>query len=379
MKVTILGAGGIAHAHAQAIQGLAGHEGLEGVELTHVVDIDPARAEEFATKHSVPHHGTDLQSVLGSGEVDVLHVCTPPSLHLAQAQAALRAGVHVVVEKPAVLSLAEVDALAAAEQEAADGARFTQIVQHRFGAGALRLRRLLADGTLGRPLVATCDTLWFRPPEYFEVPWRGRFDTEGGGPTMGHGIHQFDLLLSVLGPWVEVRAMAGRLARHVDTEDVSMAVVRFADGTMASVTNSLLSPRETSVLRFDTEAATVELEHLYGYDDSAWTVTPARGREDVAERWAAETAAVTDGGASGHLAQLVPTYRALAAGQAPPVTVADARGTLELAAAIYKSAFTGAPVVAGEIAPGDPFYASMAGTGAPWPAVKDVAAEEAAR
>jgi predicted dehydrogenase len=377
MKVTILGAGGIAHAHAQAIQGLAAHEGLEDVELTHVVDIDPGRAEEFATKYSMPHHGTDLAAVLA--ETDVLHVCTPPSLHLGQAVAALEAGVHVVVEKPAVLSLAEVDALAAAEQQAAHGARFTQIVQHRFGAGALRLRRLLADGTLGRPLVATCDTLWFRPPAYFEVPWRGRFDTEGGGPTMGHGIHQFDLLLSILGPWAEVRAMAGRLARDVDTEDVSMALVRFESGAMASITNSLLSPRETSVLRFDTEAATVELEHLYGYDDSSWTVTPAAGRADVAERWAADAAQVPDGGASGHLAQLVPTYRALVAGQTPPVTVADARGTLELAAAIYKSAFTGAPVAAGEITADDPFYTTMEGSGAPWPPVKNRPREEAAR
>ncbi|AEG43271.1 Gfo/Idh/MocA family protein [Isoptericola variabilis] len=379
MKVSILGAGAIAHAHAQAIQGLARYEGLEDVELAHVVDVDPARAEEFATTFGAPKHSTDLATALAPGETDVLHVCTPPSLHLEQARAALAAGVHVVVEKPAVLSLAEVDALAVAEQEAARGARFTQIVQHRFGAGALRLRRLLADGTLGRPLVATCDTLWFRPPAYFEVPWRGRFDTEGGGPTMGHGIHQFDLLVSVLGPWVEVRAMAGRLAREVDTEDVSMAIVRFANGAMASITNSLLSPRETSFLRFDTEAATLELEHLYGYDDASWTVTPVPGREDVAERWAADVAQVADGGPSGHLAQLVPTYRALAAGQTPPVTVGDARGTLELAAAIYKSAFTGAPVVAGEITPGDPFYASMGGTGAPWPAVKHVPVEEAAR
>jgi predicted dehydrogenase len=244
--------------------------------------------------------------------------------------------VHVVVEKPAVLSLAEADALAAAERQAIDAGlpgRFTQIVQHRFGAGIQRLRRLLDDGTLGPAYVAQCDTLWFRTPEYFAVPWRGRFDTEGGGTTMGHGIHQFDLLLAVLGPWTEVRAMAGWLARHTDTE-----------------------------------AATVELERLYGYDDSSWTVTPVAGRDDVAEAWTADvaaSAASVDGGASGHLAQLVPTYRALAAGQIPPVTVADTRATLALASAIYKSAFTDAAVHAGEIVEGDPFHASTAGTGTP--------------
>jgi hypothetical protein len=65
--------------------------------------------------------------------------------------------------------------------------------------------------------------------------------------------------------------MGGRLARRTDTEDVSTALVRFATGTMATITNSAISPRQTSRLRFDTEAATVELEHLYGYDDSGWT------------------------------------------------------------------------------------------------------------
>jgi predicted dehydrogenase len=369
MKVTILGAGAIAGAHAAALAALPAH-GIDGGELTHVVDVDARRAERFAADHGVPHHGTDLRALLDAGEVDCVHVCTPPAAHLDVSVAALRAGVHVVVEKPAVLSLAEADALAAAEREAAAAGlpgRFTQIVQHRFGAGIPRLRRFLADGTLGPAYVAQCDTLWFRTPAYFEVPWRGRFDTEGGGTTMGHGIHQFDLLLAVLGPWVEVRAMAGRLARHTDTEDVSTALVRFANGTMATITNSAISPRQTSRLRVDTEAATVELEHLYGYDDSSWTVTPVDGREDVGEAWAADAARSADGGASGHLAQLVPTYRALVAGEPCPVTVADARDTLELAAAIYKSAFTGAIVRAGEIGEGDPFHASMAGTGAPWP------------
>ncbi|MGE9364383.1 Gfo/Idh/MocA family protein [Isoptericola nanjingensis] len=380
MKVTILGAGAIAGAHVEAVRALAAHGGPGGVEVTHVVDVDADRAPAFAAAHGVPHHSTDLQALLDAGEVDVVHICTPPSVHLQAAVAALRAGAHVVVEKPAVLSLAEADALAAAERQAIDAGlpgRFTQIVQHRFGAGIQRLRRLLDDGTLGAAYVAQCDTLWFRTPDYFAVPWRGRFDTEGGGTTMGHGIHQFDLLLAVLGPWTEVRAMAGRLARHTDTEDVSTALVRFASGTMATITNSAISPRQTSRLRFDTEAATVELEHLYGYDDTSWTVTPVAGREDVAEAWAAGVAASAtsvDGGASGHLAQLVPTYRAFTAGDVLPVTVADTRATLELAAAIYKSAFTDATVRAGEIVDGDPFHASMAGTGTPWPPVKDVPA-----
>lgn len=372
MRATILGTGGIAGHHAAAIAALSDH-GIDA-RLTHAIDIDADRAREFAATHGVPHHGTSLRDALQ--ETDVLHVCTPPGSHLDAVLAALEAGAHVIVEKPAVLSLAEVDRIAEAERSAPPAragrgrARFTQIVQHRFGAGALRLRRLLDDGVLGRPLVATCDTLWFRPPAYFEVPWRGRWDTEGGGPTMGHGIHQFDLLLATFGEWTEVTAMAGRLARDVDTEDVSLALVRFANGALASVTNSLLSPRETSDLRFDTELATVELSHLYGYSDDDWTFTPLADT-GVERYWTPGENDLP----SGHTAQFVHTYPALAAGAPPPVTVSDTRGTLDLAAAIYRSAFTGSPVRAGQIGPGDPFYESMRGSGPSWSPVKDVPVE----
>src|SRR6201999_1263014 len=114
-----------------------------------------------------------------------------------------------------------------------------------------------ASGVLGRPLVAVCTTTWYRDQAYFDVPWRGRWDTEGGGPTMGHGIHQMDLLLAVLGEWTDVTATARRQAREIDTEDLSLAHVGFANGAVASVVNSVLSPREQSYLRFDFELATV--------------------------------------------------------------------------------------------------------------------------
>jgi predicted dehydrogenase len=269
----------------------------------------------------------------------------------------------VLCEKPPALSLAEMDAIAAAE--AAAGGSFATVFQHRFGSAARRLRELLAAGRLGSPMVAVCDTLWYRPDAYFEVPWRGRWEIEGGGPTMGHGIHQMDLLLSILGDWREVVGVAARRARPTATEDVSAALVTFADGTPATITNSLLSPRETSYLRFDFAHATVEVEHLYGYSDDNWRITAAPGHEDaVATAWAGGP----HGARSGHGAQYAALFDALAAGEPAPVTMADSRRTMELVAAIYASAFTGRPVARGEIGADSPFYHRMDGSGAPWAA-----------
>ncbi|HKG48881.1 MAG TPA: Gfo/Idh/MocA family oxidoreductase [Actinomycetales bacterium] len=350
----LIGTGAIARAHASAVAAERPR-----AAVTYAVDVDQTRAAEFAARHDVPRWGTDLAEALDT-RPDLAHICTPPGSHVPLALQCLQAGVPVLLEKPPALSLAEMDELLAASEHT--GVDVAVVFQHRFGPAGRRLSRLLAEGALGRPLVATCDTLWFRAPEYFAVPWRGKWEVEGGGPTMGHGIHQFDLLLTLMGRWSEVSAMAGRLARDTATEDVSTALVRFDNGALATLVNSLLSPRQTSALRIDTERATVEVEHLYGYTDTDWRLTPAPGEEAVLDLWQVGDGDVT----SGHPHQLAEILNAMDAGEPLPVTLREARDTLELIAAIYASAFTGAIVRRGEIGPGHPFYTRMDGTGAPW-------------
>jgi predicted dehydrogenase len=352
-EVAIVGTGVIASVHAEQLALLGGR-----TKIVAAVDVDAGRLAAFADRWAVPRRYADLDAMLDAESPDLIHLCTPPGLHRGQAMACLARGRTVLCEKPPVLSLADLDAVAAA-----GGDRFATVFQHRFGSGAECLRRLVDDPRLGRALVAQCDTLWFRPDEYFAVPWRGRWDVEGGGPTMGHGIHQLDLMLSVLGEWREVVAVAARLARPTDTEDVSCAIGTFAGGAVATVVNSLLSPRQTTHLRFDFEHATVELDHLYGYGDADWRITAAPGHEEaVARAWAEGP----KGRPSGHAAQFAAVLDALETGERPPVTIADARATMELVAAIYASAFTGSRVARGDIAPGSPYYHRMDGDRAPW-------------
>jgi predicted dehydrogenase len=192
---------------------------------------------------------------------------------------------------------------------------------------------------------------------------------------MGLGIHQLDLLISMVGPWAEVTAMAARQARDIQVENVSTAVVRFENGALATITTSALSPRQTSHVRVDTERATVEVEHLYGYGDDDWTFTPAPGHEDAAALWATDEPSPD----SGHESQLAAVLDAMDAGATVPVALADARGSLELVAAIYASAFTGTVVRRGDIGPGHPFYDRMDGTGAPWAGSSPGAAAGTAR
>jgi len=339
-----------------------------------VMDTDDSQLASFMAEFDVPAGYRRLEDLLSDGRPDLVHICTPPSAHYPVALGCLRAGVSVLVEKPPTISLREFDALAAVEGEKG-GHRappwFATVFQHRFGSGQRRLAAVAASGVLGRPLLAVCHTTWFRDQAYFDVEWRGRWDTEGGGPTMGHGIHQMDMMLDVLGEWTEVSAIARTQARKTATEDLSLAHVTFANGAVASVVNSVLSPREESYLRFDFEYATVEVTHLYGYKDEDWRLTPAPGKdEEVLMAWehaagpgggAVAGASAAGGGRSGHAAQFAHVIAALRDGRRPPVGPAQTRGTLSLIAGIYASAFARRPVTPDYLAPGTPFYQRMNG------------------
>jgi predicted dehydrogenase len=348
IRVAIVGAGGIAevgHVPALRAQG-------DRVTVVAAVDVDPDRLENFQSRHDIPAGYRSMDTMLDIEKPNLVHVCTPPSAHAGPVVRCLESGAWVLVEKPPCLSLAEFDRIEAAER---DGGPYASVVfQHRFGSGARHLAELIEAGKLGRPLVAVCQTTWYRDDAYYDVPWRGDWDTEGGGPTIGHGIHQMDLMLAMLGDWVEVRAMTGTLARRVRTEDVSMAVVRFANGALASVVNSVLSPREESYLRFDFTGGTVELTHLYGYDNSHWRYTPA---PHVHTRvWQPE-----QDRRSSHAAQLPLVLDAMVAHERPPASGRAGRETLELVTAIYRSAATGLPVRRDQLGPDDPFYHRLDG------------------
>lgn len=350
-KAVIVGTGGIAGAHVQGLRHVA-----ERVELAAACDIDPNRLDAFCSQHGIKGRYTDANEMLKQEKPDIVHICTPPSLHAPLAITSVEAGAHVLCEKPLCASLAEFDQIAAAEERT--GRYVSSVFQHRFGSGAQHLRALIDAKAMGRLLVAQCNTTWYRDHAYFAVPWRGKWSTELGGPTMGHGIHQMDLLLWLLGDWEEVQAMAGTLDRHIEVEDVSMALVRFKNGAMVTIVNSVLSPREESYLRFDFQKATVELSHLYGYGNDNWSFTKVR---DVDDATFAEWSTIKGNINSGHHAQIAALLDSLDRGERPLVSGHEARRTIEFLTALYKAAFTRSPVTQGSIVPGDPFYAAIHG------------------
>jgi predicted dehydrogenase len=370
LRVGIVGCGSIARSHA-----LSYHTNVR-VELVGVVDIDPARADAFAARYATTAYGSCRE--LLDQQPDLVSVATPPGSHAEVAVELLESGCSVLLEKPPATTLADMDILAAAE-EVSSGAVYV-VFQHRHGSGARRAHHLLRAGALGTPRVAVCETLWYRPDSYFLPEWRGNWAGEGGGPTLGHGIHQIDLLLHLMGPWETLDARAARIARPVEFEDVSLAMVTFGSGAVGTVVTSLLSPRELSRIRVDTDSGTLEVNHVYGYRDTDWSWTPAPdattaaglgrdpglssggaghpgppGRDDI---WAASAGLDLP---SNHAAQIDQLVDDMLAGRQHDTTLASTRLTMEFVTALYASSIERETVHRRDLTPANRFFHSLDG------------------
>ncbi len=367
LRVGIVGCGGIGNSHARAY--LANPQ----VELVGVVDVIAERAEAYARDYATTAYGSIAE--LADQQPDLVSVATPPGSHVGPTLELLQRGRSVLLEKPPTANLVDLDTLIAAD--AASAGTVYGVFQHRHGSGARRAHELLTGGALGRPQVAVCETLWYRPDSYFLPDWRGNWAGEGGGPTLGHGIHQIDLLLHLMGPWTSVQAQSSRLARPVEFEDVSLAMVTFAGGAVGTIVTSLLSPRELSRIRIDTTSGTLEVDHLYGYRDADWSWHPApdaatalRNGRDPGERadsieantpedvWSDSRSVDVP---SNHAAQINRLVEDLLAGRPHETTLSAVRPTMELVTALYASSLTGTTVHRRDLVPGHPHYARLDG------------------
>ena len=333
LRVGIVGAG-IGHMHAEGYAALP-----ERFEIAAVCDIDEARARALAADFDVTRVETDYQRLLGMDELDVIDVCTPSHLHQPMALAALRSGKHVIVEKPAAGSLRQVDELALAEVES--GKRVMPVFQYRFGHGLQKLKLLRERGLTGPARLATAETHWRRRPEYYAIPWRGKWQTELGGALVTLAIHTHDALEYILGPVSGVFAIARTLANPIETEDTLVASLEMADGSLAALSVTTGSPEEISRLRFSFANLSAESNRRpYSHTGDDWSFTP--DSEEAAEQIDRALAGFQPL-PEGFAGQFLRFYDALQSGGELPVTLKDARRSLELITAIYASARSGQP------------------------------------
>jgi UDP-N-acetyl-2-amino-2-deoxyglucuronate dehydrogenase len=346
VRTAIVGCGKVGPIHAQALASLAESD------FVAACDVDLPRAVAFASRYGVRPYD-DVPRMLEESDVQALLIGTPHPQHAQSAIRAAKAGVHVLVEKPLAASLQDCDAiLAAARQHAI---KLGVISQRRWYEPVLRMKDAIAAGKIGRPVLGAFIMYSWRDPSYYlSDPWRGRWNTEGGGVLVNQSPHLLDLL-----PWLmddEVAEVSGYWANlnhpSIEVEDSAVAILRFRNGGLGSIIASLSQKPGiyTKVHIHGSNGATVGVETDRGATfiagmsaiaepalNDLWTIP---GEEANLARFQAEDRArfqEIDPVSHYHALQIQDFLHAIIEDRPPLVTGDDGRRVVALFQAIYES------------------------------------------
>ena len=232
VRTAIVGCGKVGQIHAGALSR------LPQSELIANCDTCSERAISFASRYGGKPY-TQPETMFREQAVEAVFVCTPPPLHAATAIAAAQLGAHVMLEKPMAASLGDCDAML-------DAARRCQvhlgvISQRRFFEPVRRMKAAIDAGKIGKPALGILTMLSWRDEAYYRSdPWRGKWETEGGGVLMNQSPHPLDILRWLMGPIEEISGYWANLNHpYIEVEDSAVAAIRFCDGALGSVVASV--------------------------------------------------------------------------------------------------------------------------------------------
>jgi len=343
LQFGIIGCGVIGRIHAEAITS------LPDAQLVAVADSIPERAQKLAEAfHVTPY--SDFQEMLADEQLDVVDICTPSGQHGEEACEAMRSGRHVIIEKPMDIRRAAIEEMLRAQREA--GVKLAVISQHRFDPVTRQVHELVEEQAFGRLVLGNAIIPWWRSQAYYDSgAWRGTWELDGGGVLMNQSIHSIDLLQWLMGPVRSVFAYTDTLVHRMETEDVGVAVLRFANGalgTIAATTGAYPGVSTRIEIYGDKGSAVIEDDHLsylhLARDDREEVGPYGVGPGKRAQRTEnADTSAAQDPAAlaiRSHALQIEDMMRAIREDGSPLLDGYAAKHPVEIILAIYESART---------------------------------------
>jgi predicted dehydrogenase len=231
IRLGVVGIGVMGTTHARNVAARR----VPGMRLAAVADTDPARLANFP---GVPAF-SDHRALLASGLVDAVLIATPHYAHTAIGIDALRAGRHVLVEKPISVHRADCERLIAAHTDRRQV--FAAMFNQRTDPLYRKVRALVLEGVLGRiSRVQWTITNWFRPDCYYRLSgWRATWAGEGGGVLLNQCPHNLDLFSWIFGQPQRVHGFC-RFGQyhHIEVEDDVTAYFELPDGATGTFITS---------------------------------------------------------------------------------------------------------------------------------------------
>lgn len=221
-KAAVIGLGDISSIHIMCIQN------NPAITLAAVCDTDESRREQ--APEGVPFY-TSYQDMIAREKPDVVHICLPHNLHVPVSMSAVEMGVHVLCEKPMALNAVQGQEFADFEERHPD-IHMGICLQNRFNESVEALKSIIDSGEYGEVCATKGMVPWARSRDYYEgKPWRGKWDTAGGGCMINQSVHTLDLLYHLGGPVAGVKASVSQLLGYgIEVEDTVMANLSYENG-----------------------------------------------------------------------------------------------------------------------------------------------------
>lgn len=341
MKYGLIGCGRISTNHIKAA--MENH-----YEIMAVCDLDTNQARKLLEKHNLHkdkqiRQYSDYQQMILNTPLDVVSIATESGKHAEIALCCIEHGIHVIIEKPMALSIADANQLIQAAEE--HHVMITVCHQNRFNQAVQELRKALDQGRFGTLSHASVNIRWNRNQDYYaQAPWRGTWNQDGG-VLMNQCIHGIDLLRWMLGD--EIAEVYGTIRQqchpYLEAEDVGMAVIRFHNGAIATIegTSNVYPQNLEETLYIFGENGTVKLGGKSTNNIDIWNFSD-EGEQDFKNKELKE--ATTNVYGNGHSSLFADMCDAIQHNRTPYIDGYAGKRALELVLAIYKSQKTGKPV-----------------------------------
>lgn len=338
MKYALIGCGRISTNHIKAAMN-------NKLEIIAVCDIVPKNMEKLLENHGLGEERaikryTDYKQMIKENEIELISIATESGLHAEIALYCIENNVHVIIEKPMAMSIAEADKIIALAAE--KNVRVSACHQNRFNIAVQQMRKALEDGRFGKISHGSIHVRWNRNKNYYEqAPWRGTW-AQDGGALMNQCIHGIDLLRWMMGDEVEsVYGVTKQQFHHyLEAEDIGMAVVKFKNGAIATIegtTNVYPQNLEETLYLFG-ENGTVKLGGKSTNNIDVWNFAD-ESEEDQKNKGLEEKTSNVYG--NGHTSLFADMICAIEENREPYVDAQAGKRALEMILAIYKSQRTG--------------------------------------
>jgi predicted dehydrogenase len=333
----IIGLGNIAKVHIKAIESLNNCQFIAGYDLV------PGKAKEICSNYDNCTGYDDIEEFLANKNLDIVTITTPSGAHLGPAIKVIESKRHVIIEKPLEITSQRCNLIIEKAKE--HGVIAAGIFQSRFYEAPKIIKKAIDAGKFGVLSICDAHVKWFRSQAYYDsAEWRGTWALDGGGTLMNQSIHAIDLLLWLCGPVEEVTAYTAlRSHSGIEVEDTATAILKFKNGALGVIegtTGSYPGFLKKIDICGSKGSASIEEQNLVKYEfvDEC--------EEDKRDFERLKNIATSEGGASKassirykyHAMVFEDVVNAIDENREPLITATEAKKSVELIEAIYRSA-----------------------------------------